>query len=375
MSLVLNEEQQMLRDAAQGFLTSRAPLEHLRAVRDEGLEEGFSRELWQEIAEMGWAAILVPEQYGGLEYGYAGIGIVLEECGRTLTPSPLLSTAIAGVTALVRGGSDAQREATLPAVATGEHLLALAIDDGPGHQPRASTARARAADGGFVLDGDKYAVVDGQVADTLIVSATTGDDGEISLFLVPADATGVSSEPLAMLDIQRGARVVFDGVALGQDALLGTLHEGAALLDAILDATRIGQAAEMLGLAQEAFSRTLDYLRDRTQFGVPIGSFQALQHRAADMFSEIEVCKSAVRSALRALDDGRDGLAAIASMTKAKLCETAHRVAAESIQMHGGIGVTDEYDIGFFLKRCRILEAVHGDRYFHLDRFARERGY
>lgn len=375
MSLVLNEEQRMLQDAARDFLQSRAPISHLRELRDSGNSDGYSRELWAEIAEMGWAAILVPETHGGLGYGFAGIGIVLQQTGRSLTPSPLLSSAMIGVAALNRAGNQEQCASILPNIATGEHLMALAVDDSMQHRPDVCSCTAEKSTNGFTLSGDKMTVLDGHVADTFIVSAMTGDAGEISLFLVPSNAVGVSNDTVALLDTHRAANIRFENVELDESALLGKLNEGAEVLDYILDVARIGQSAELLGIAEEAFERTVEYLKERKQFGVPIGSFQGLQHRAAVMFGEIEMCKSAVLHALEALDDERDNLAEIASMTKAKLAETAHNVATEAIQMHGGIGMTDEFDIGFFLKRCRILETVYGDRYFQLDRYAASRGY
>jgi len=344
MALVLNDEQLMLRDAARDFLQGRAPVSHLREIRDSGNTDGFSREIWAEMVEMGWTGILVPEEYGGLGYGYTGMGIVLEESGRTLTPSPLLGTAMTAVAALTTAGSAEQCAAILPGVVSGEHLLALAT-----------------------------AVVDGHVADTFIVSAWTG--GGVSLFLVPANAEGVSVQRYPELDIHAVAAVDFDHVALGEGSLLGNLDKGQATLDRILDVARIGSSAELLGIAQEAFERTLEYLKERKQFGVHIGSFQALQHRAAHLFGEIEMCKSLVLKALQTLDESSGECAELASMTKAKLSETAHKATTEAVQMHGGIGMTDEFDIGFFLKRCRILETLYGDRYFHLDRFARQRGY
>jgi len=383
MALVLNEEQLMLKESARGFLQRRAPVSHLRALRDndkdDDHERGYSKELWTEMVEMGWTAILIPEQYGGLEYGYSGLGILLEETGRTLTPSPLLSTCLMGVTALARGGSAAQCGKYLPEVASGSHLLALAVNESRQHAPHSVTATAQSSEGGFRLAGKKTAVIDGHNADTLIISARTRgterDCDGISLFLVPADHPGVSIERYRVLDTHCAAHITLENVEVGPDSLLGELHQGAAILDVVLDAGAIGQSAELLGLAQEAFDRTLEYLKERKQFGVPIGSFQALQHRAAMMFGEIEQCKSIVLKGLRALDKDDGNISELASLVKAKLSETAHNVAAEAIQMHGGIGMTDEFDIGFFLKRCQMLETFLGDRYYHLDRFARQRGY
>ena len=373
MALVLNEEQLMLRDSARDFLKERAPVSHLRALRDGGNSDGFSRELWAGMVEMGWTAILVPEEYGGLDYGFTGIGIVLEECGRTLTPSPLLGTAMTGVAALRFAGSGEHSASLLPAVAAGDHLLALACDEGNPHDPGRVRTEAEESADGYLLTGTKTAVLDGHVADTFIVSAWNGDG--ISLFMVPADAPGVQVERYPALDINAAANVTFERVALDSGSLLGLPGTGASLLDRVLDVARIGASAEMLGIAQESFQRTLDYLKERKQFGQPIGSFQALQHRAAHLFGEIEMCKSLVLKALQALDTDFEDCVELASLAKAKLSETAHLATTEAIQMHGGIGMTDDFDIGFFLKRYRILETAFGDRYFHLDRFARLRGY
>jgi len=379
MTLVLNEEQLMLKESAGDFLQQRAPASHLRELRDSGSDSGYSEELWLEMAEMGWTAILIPEQYGGLEYGYSGLGIVLEEMGRTLTPSPLLSSCLMGATALTRGGNEEQRKKYLPEIATGKHLTALATNEANQYSPHTITTSAESSGSAYVLNGRKTAVIDGHNADTLIVSARTrGTDAErdgISLFLVAKEHPGVTIERWSVLDTHSAATITLEDVEISGDSLLGELHQGADILDFTLDTGVIGQAAELAGLAQEAFERTLNYLKERKQFGVPIGSFQALQHRAAVMFGDIEQCKSIMLKALHALDEDEGKVPELASLVKAKLSETAHNVAAEAIQMHGGIGMTDEFDIGFFLKRCQILETFLGDRYFHLDRFARLRGY
>jgi alkylation response protein AidB-like acyl-CoA dehydrogenase len=374
MALVLNEEQQMLRDAARDFLGQRAPVSHLREVRDSGNEVGFSRQLWEEMVELGWPAILVPEEHGGLGYGYAGLGLVLEETGRSLTPSPLLGTALTGVSALLLGGTPEQQAKMLPALAAGELVLSLACDESACHDPARVATRAENDGDGYRLQGHKTAVIDGAAADAFIVSAATGNDG-VSLFLVPAQTRGVAVQPYPALDISVAANVTFEQVRLPGTALLGELDNGHVLLDRVLDVARIGSTAELLGIAQEAFERTMEYLKERRQFGVPIGSFQALQHRAAELHAEIELSKSVVIKALQTLDEGSQDYAELASLAKVKLSTVAHRAAAEAIQMHGGIGVTDDCDIGFFLKRCRILETLYGDRNFHLDRYARLRGY
>jgi len=373
VALVLTEEQVMLKDAARDFLRERAPVSHLRELRDTDNKDGFSRELWSEIADMGWTAILVPEKHGGLGYGHVGMGIVLEECGRTLTPSPLLSTAMVCTAAMVKGGSEAQCATILPAVASGESLLALACDESTQQQNGEPVTEAVQSGENFVLSGHKHAVADGHVADTFIISANTGDG--ITLFLLPANTKGLHINPYRVLDTHMAANLVLDNVELGPENLLGKWNDGQALLDYALDVGRIGASAELLGIAQEAFERTLEYLKERKQFGVIIGSFQALQHRAAELFGEIEMCKSLVIKSLQSLDEDDGEIAELASLCKAKLSETAHLATTEAIQMHGGIGMTDEFDIGFYLKRCQILETLYGDSYYHLDRFARQRNY
>ena len=288
-------------------------------------------------------------------------------------------SALIGASALELGATPAQQAAWLPGLLAGETLVALASEEGPHHQPTRVATTARREGAGFVLDGSKSFVIDGHVADLLVVSARTGgatDDRDgITLFLVPADAPGVRRQRLSMVDSRNAARIVLDGVAVGAEAVLGAQDDGADLLDRILDRARAGLAAEMLGSACEAFERTVQYLKDRKQFGVPIGSFQALKHRAAELFAEIEVTRSAVLAALVALDEGAQDAAALASLAKAKANETLRLASSEGIQMHGGIGMTDEHEIGFFLKRARVAEATFGGTSFQRDRYASLMGY
>jgi alkylation response protein AidB-like acyl-CoA dehydrogenase len=370
MALVLNEEQVMLRDAARDFLQAKAPVDHLRSLRDTGNSDGLSTELWTEIVEMGWAAVVVPEEHGGLGYGFTGIGLILEECGRTLTPSPLLSSSMVAAAMIARSGSEEQKAAYLPGLAGGDHLMALAVDEGTHHDPEVCSTVASKLGDGYQINGNKVAVVDGGVADTFIVAARTSDES-MGLFLVPANSAGVEVLSISHLDTHKAAMIRLTDVELPVGAELAS-HDG---LDTLLDIARIGQCAELLGIAQEVFERTMSYLRDRKQFGVQIGVFQGLAHRAAHLYTEIELCKSVVLNALQVLDSGADDFAETASMAKAKLSEIAHLAATEGVQMHGGMGMTDECEIGFFLKRCRIVETLYGDRYFHLDRYARLKGF
>ena len=379
MSLVLNEEDMLLKDSAKGFLTGKAPVSALRKLRDDRDETGYSPELWAEMVDMGWAGIVVPEEYGGLGYGFAGAGLIMEEMGRTLTASPMLSTAIIGASLIAKAGSEEQKAAFLGKIADGSLITALAVDEGRYHGPRNVAMTATAKGNGFELNGAKAFVLDGNVADQLIVAARTsgaaGDKDGITLFAVPSYAGGVTVERTIMVDSRNAANISFDGVSVTGEQIIGHLDGGYGDVEYALNIGRACLAAEMLGTAQESFERTLSYLKERKQFGKIIGSFQGLQHRAAHLFSEIELAKSVVLKALRSLDEGDAMAPALASLAKAKLAEVVHLATAEAVQMHGGIGMTDEFDMGFFIKRARVAEATYGDYQFHVDRLARMKGY
>lgn len=374
MALVLNEEQLMLKDAAAGFLQEKAPIAALRALRDSRDETGYSKELWQEMADMGWAGIAIPEAYGGLGYGYIGLGIVLEQMGRNLSVSPLQSAVLVGATAIALGGSEAQKQALLPAIASGEVIVTLALQEGPHHAPHKTAVTATAAGDGYVLSGRKVMVADAHVADKLIVVArTAGEPGSaegLGLFLVDREAAGVTTERVIMVDSRNSGTVTLDAVQVGADQVLGSVDGGSALLQQILDVANIGLSAELLGLCLEAFERTMEYLKDRKQFGVAIGTFQGLQHRAAEMYADLELAKSVVLRSLQAIDAEDAQLPLLAAACKAKVSQVAARVSNEAIQMHGGIGMTDEFDIGFFIKRARVAQQTFGDHNYHLDRYA-----
>ncbi|MDA0796362.1 MAG: acyl-CoA dehydrogenase [Proteobacteria bacterium] len=379
MALVLNEEQQMLKESAQGFLAEHAPIAELRAQRDAGSESGYSNTLWSQMVNMGWAAILVPEEYGGLAFGHVGMAQIVEESGRTLTASPLLSTAILGVTAINLAGSEAQKTELLGAITGGELTIALAVDEKIHHDPLQIAMSAKKKGDGYLLRGEKRFVVDGGTADKLIVATrTAGNPGEmkgISLFLVDRTAPGVNVKRTQMIDGRNAAIVTFTDVDVRSDALLGEQDRGFSALSATLDAGNAHLAAELLGIAQESFHRTLQYMKERKQFGALIGSFQALQHRTAHWWSEVELCKSVVLKVMQSLDEGDVKSPALASIAKAKLCEVAELSTNEAIQIHGGIGMTDEYEIGFFIKRARPAQMLYGDYNYHANRFALISGY
>jgi len=379
VALVLNEEQLMLRESAAGFLADKATVVHLRALRDSESETCFDDAVWREMAQMGWAGIAIPENYGGLGYGYTGLGLVLEQVGRNLSPSPLQSAVLVAATAILELGDEAQKQRLLPAVASGEQLVTLALQEGPHHAPLQCAARARQDNGAYTLSGHKELVLDAVAADTFIVVARTdgepGDARGLSAFLVDAGAAGLSVERRRLVDSRGVGALVLDDVQVPAASLLGTPGDAWAGLERALDIANIGLAAELLGLSAEAFERTVAYLKERRQFGRVIGSFQGLAHRAAELFAELELARSIVLQALQAIDDGERELSLPASAAKAKLCEVAQRATNEAIQMHGGIGMTDEHEIGFFIKRARVAQHTFGDYNYHLDRFARLSGF
>jgi len=382
VDLVLSEEQELLARTAREFVNGKSPLTRIRRLRDAQDPTGFSRELWREMAELGWLGILLPEEYGGAGLGYMELMVVMEQLGRGLVPEPMLSTVLLGANAIALGGDESQREEHLPAVAAGERLLALAFQEARSRY-RLDWVETLAARGGsgWQLTGQKIQVLDGHVADRLIVSARTsgeaGDPSGITLFVLSPDTPGVTVERQYRLDARNAALVHLDEVPVDDAAVLGAVGEGGPLLARVVDRATIALTAEMLGGMQAAFEMTLDYLKTRVQFGVLIGTFQALKHRAAQIYVELELARSAVMDAHRAVDEGRDdvAIARAAGTAKARCSDAFMLVANEGVQMHGGIGMTDEHDIGFYLKRARIAEMTFGDAAFHRARVARIDGY
>ena len=379
MALVLTEEQSMLRDSARGLISDKAPVSHLRSLRDGKDATGFSRDLWKAFAEMGFCGLLVPENFGGSGLGCVEAGVVMEEIGRTLMPSPFLSTAVLAASALSRGGSEAQKAAHLPKISDGSLLAALAIDEGAKHRPLQTKLQAVRSGNGFKLSGAKAFVVDGHTADLLIVAARTGGSaGErngLTLFLVDPKAKGIAIERTAMVDSHNAARIEFDNVEVNADHVLGEIDQGGALLEGVLNIGRGAVASEMVGLSEEVFGRTVTYLKERKQFGKLIGEFQALQHRAAELYIDIEITRAAVLKALQTLDGDFEKAGAAVAVAKARAGSTATLAVQEGVQMHGGMGMTDQFDIGFFMKRARVCQELFGDSNYHADQLARLKSY
>ena len=379
MALVLSEEQTMLKDMAKDFFAEQVPVTNLRKLRDEEDENGYDKEVWQQIVELGFASILIPEEQGGTGFGPMGLGIVMKEAGRTLAATPLYATAVLGAGLILKAGSENQKADLLPKIAGGELLMALALEERNHHNPAAVAMTATKDGGDYVLNGEKTFVLDGHIANKLIVVARSGgaagDTQGLSMFLVDADAEGVSIQRTIMVDNRNSANVTLNNVKVSADALLGGDGGAFADLEPVLDLGRICMAAEMLGGAETVFDTTLDYLKERKQFGKIIGTFQALQHRAAEMFCEIEICQSVLLDALSALDERRNDIPQLASLAKARIGDAARLITNEGVQLHGGIGMTDAVDIGLFIKRARVQAQIFGDSGYHRDRYADIGGY
>lgn len=379
MKLILTEEEQFLKDTAKNFAEERSPISHFRSLRDNSDPMLWDKDMWNEMSKLGWPGIMIPEEFGGSNFGLSGICVVLQECAKTLTPSPLFASGVLGAYAINNYGTKEQKEKYLPLIASGELTTSVAIDESSHHNPNDTLLIAKKSADKFILSGKKTFVIDGTSSDLLIVLARTsgekGDSTGLTLFLIDSNSDGIDRIKLEMADSRNYANIIFDNVKISSNNILGDIEAGGEAIDDVLDIGRIAMSAEMLGNSEAAFETTLDYLKQRKQFGVLIGSFQALQHRAAEMFCEIELTKSSVIAAMRAADERSNDVQRLSSLAKTIAGETLHLVSNEAIQMHGGIGVTDEYDIGFFLKRARVAEQIFGSAKFHTERYANLSGF
>ena len=378
MTFVLSEDQQMIRDTAMAFARDELPVSHLRELRDTGAN-GNDPATRAKLAELGFFGVLVPEEHDGVGMGMVAMGQIMEAQGRTLAVTSLLQTAVLGASVLTMGGSEAQKSEWLPKIASGEATVALAIDEGTHHAPLNIATEAERNGQGYTLNGAKRFVSDGHHADVFIIAARTfGEPGQahgISLFLVPNDASGLTVQALNTVDAHGAAHLHLEDVAVGEDGVVGAVDAGWEVLEPALDRGRIALAAEALGSSQAMFDMTLEYMQTRKQFGQLIGSFQALQHRAAKMFTELEMTRSCIAAALSGVDEQRNDIAELASLAKAKASELVHLVSNETVQFHGGIGMTDAHDSGLYMKRARVQEALLGGATYHRDRYARLNGF
>ena len=374
MSLVINEEQNMLKSSAKELLDLKSPISLMRELRDDNYNQ-FDPDLWKEMVEMGWTALTVPEEYNGLNFGYVGLGQVIEEMGKKLTVSPMISTVLVSTTIVGLSKNEVLKSKLFDEIMSGKKLCTLAHEESSHHNPNIDLSIISNNNEKFILNGKKRFVIDGTISDYLIVSANSESNGSLELVIIDSKSKGITFNNKVHMDSKIYSDISFNNVEFSKDNFLSTENDGKKILKKVLDIACIGLAAEMLGNIQQAFDMTIQYLKEREQFGVKIGSFQALQHRSAIMFGEIELCKSIVLKALQAIDSGDENLPELASLAKSKLGLTSKLVTNEAVQMHGGIGVTDDADIGFFLKRVRVSQRIFGDSNYHLDRVAKFNSY
>lgn len=374
MALIINEEQQMLKTSTKEFLDLKSPLSSLRDLRDNSYKT-YDKELWMEMVEMGWTALTIPEKYNGLNFGYVGLGQLLEEMGRKLTLSPIVSTVLLSSTLISLSKNEILKAKLFQEIMNGSKLVSVAHEEGVHHNPNMLNSLLSKKVERYVLNGNKNFVIDGSLSDYLIVSSKDESGSNTMLVLVDSKSDGISFNNKVHMDSRTYSDISFNNVKVEESSLLSQGNDGNSILEKTFDIARVGLAAEMLGSIQEAFEMTMSYLKEREQFGVKIGSFQALQHRSAIMFGEIELCKSIVLKSLQAIDSNDSNLPKLASLAKAKLGMTLKLVSNEAVQMHGGIGVTDDADVGFFLKRARVIQRTLGDSNYHLDRLAKMNNY
>ena len=374
MSLVINEEQNMLKSSAKELLDLKSPISLMRELRDNNYNQ-FDPNLWKEMVEMGWTALTIPEEYNGLNFGYVGLGQVIEEMGRKLTVSPMISTVLISTTIVGLSKNEVLKSKLFDEIMSGKKLCTLAHEESTHHNPNIDLSIISNDNEKFILNGKKRFVIDATISDYLIISANSESNGSLELIIIDSKSKGITFNNKVHMDSKIYSDISFNNVEFSKDNFLSTENDGKKILSKALDIACVGLAAEMLGNIQQAFDMTIQYLKEREQFGVKIGSFQALQHRSAIMFGEIELCKSIVLKALQAIDSGDENLPELASLAKSKLGLTSKLVTNEAVQMHGGIGVTDDADIGFFLKRVRVSQRIFGDSNYHLDRVAKFNSY
>ncbi len=376
MDLSLNEEQELLQTSARDFLAANCPTTHVREMEEDAT--GYSSALWKEIADLGWAGLMFPEEYDGAGYGFVELCVLMEECGRALLPSPFHSTVLTFGLPILLGGSDAQKQRCLPAISSGSMLGTLALTEPSAtFEPSGISVRAEARNGGYVINGTKLFVLNAHTADELLVAVRTSDDGGpesgISLLLVPSDASGIETTELSTIASDRQFEVTFTNVEVGTDALVGDLHQAWPIIKKTIDHAAIAKCMEMVGIAQVAFDMSVDYAKNRVQFGRPIGTFQAIKHKCADMVIDVDGSRFISYRAAWMLAEGLEAAKEVA-MAKAWTSDSCRRVCAQAHQIHGGIGFTKEYDLQLYFRRAKTGEVFYGDADQHREVVAQEIG-
>lgn len=375
MHFELTQEQRLLADTVTNFVRRESPVTRARRLRSDPV--GHSKETWKQMGELGWLALPFDEDVGGFGGSFVDVALVIEQLGTTLVPEPYVATVVLAGGALRRAGSAEQRQRYLAPAVAGDTSLALAYAEREGrYDPAAVATRASPeAGGGYSLSGEKIFVLNGHAADALVVTARTGgadgDRGGLSLFVVDRDTPGLSIRTISTFDGRKAALVRLDGVRVSEAALLGPAGEALPVIEAVLDEGAAAACAEGAGINRTVLDMTCDYLRTREQFGAKIGSFQALQHRAVDMFVETELSKSvAMMASIKVSDPDEVERQSAVSAAKAQLAVSGRLVTLQAIQLHGGIGITDEHDVGLYFKRMQVLLSLFGDEDYHLRRYA-----
>lgn len=383
MTFILTEEERLLRNTAMSFITQECPLSSFRSVRYQNSFTGFSPKIWGEMVALGWAGIPFPDEFGGLDMGLAPLAQIMEQCGRQLVPTPIISTVILSGQLLLSHGSDSLKKQYLPRIISGSSIFSLAFqEDKSRHNPLYTETRVEKLNNAYILNGCKTLVLDAPACDAFIISARheNGPDSRegISLFFVPKDHPGLECQPQTLMDGRMAGRLLLNNVTLDTSQLLGEEGKAAPLLERVIDLATAALCSEMLGGMQAAFELAMEYLKQREQFGVKIGSFQALQHRASRLYIDIQLADSAVRAANYALDNNQSDaleIQKLVSLAKALCSDSYLQITCDALQIFGGIGMTDEHDIGLYLKRARVSEQLFGDAAWHRSRWASLSGY
>ena len=369
MNFSFSEDQVLLRNSVRSFLDEHCRPAHPRAMMDDA--RGYDPALWNEMAKLGWLGLPFPEQHGGAGLGLVELAIAIEDLGRAAYPGPYLATVVLGGLGLLLGGSAAQKDRWLPAIASGEKRASAALmEDALDWDPASTAATAVTAGGGWTISGVKRFVPWAHVADIVLVPARSPEG--LSLFLVDPKQAGVALRRMVGIDLcSRWSEMRLEGVRVGADAVVGQPGTAGPVLESLLRRAAVCASAEMLGAARRCLDMSVEYAKVREQFGQPIGSFQAIRHRCAEMLLDVENCHSAVYYAAWALEAGAEDAAVAASICKSYVSESARRVCGDSIQVHGGIGFTWEYDLHLYMKRAKALEPLFGDAEFHRELITR----
>ena len=369
MDLGLNEAQQMLKNSAQEFLEAECPDTYVREMEED--ENGYTTEMWQKLAEQGWLGLIIPEKYGGVELEFQDLTILLEEMGRFMLPGPYFSNVVLGGMSIMDSGTEEQKQEYLPRIAEGQIIVTLALNEPSGRwDPEGIELTAIETEGKYALNGTKLFVPNAHISDYIVVVARTGDgEDDISLFILPSQSNGVNQTLLKTIASDRQSEVTFDNVELPASSLLGEKNRGWQTIEKVLKWGAIGKCAEMSGGGQSVLDMTVEYAKQRTQFGRPIGTFQAIQHHCANMATDVEGAKFITYQAAWMLSEGLPADREVA-MAKAWVSDAYKRVCALGHQSHGAIGFTKEHNMQLYSRRAKAAELAFGDSDLHLDKVA-----